>query len=84
MFKENYLSIKLPALILWESINLFIFIFRQQMKKVIKAKDCYGPVLERVKQNNIAKVQQENDIADPPPPGGNIMHTHNRAENKNY
>lgn len=54
------------------------------MKKVIKAKDCYGPVLERVKQNNIAKVQQENDIADPPPPGGNIMHTHNRAENKNY
>jgi len=41
------------------------------MKKVIKAKDCYGPVLERVKQNNIAKVQQENDIADPPPPGGN-------------
>jgi len=43
------------------------------MKKIIKAKDCYGPVLERVKQNNIAKVQQENDIADPPPPGGNIL-----------
>ncbi|EZA61460.1 pleiotropic regulator 1 isoform X2 [Ooceraea biroi] len=40
-----------------------------QMKKAIKAKDCYGPVLERVKQNNIAKMQQENDIADPPPPG---------------
>lgn len=42
------------------------------MKKVVKAKDCYGPVLERVKQNNIAKVQQENDTADPPPPGGNV------------
>ncbi|KMQ94286.1 pleiotropic regulator 1-like protein [Lasius niger] len=41
----------------------------QQIKKAIKAKDCYGPVLERVKQSNIAKMQQENDIADPPPPG---------------
>lgn len=43
------------------------------MKKIIKAKDCYGPVLDRVKQNNIAKVQEENDTADPPPPGGNIL-----------
>ncbi|XP_011689538.1 PREDICTED: pleiotropic regulator 1-like [Wasmannia auropunctata] len=41
----------------------------QQMKKVVKAKDCYSPIMERVKQNNMAKVQQENDIADPPPPG---------------
>jgi hypothetical protein len=44
------------------------------MKKIVKAKDCYGPVLDRVKQNNIAKVQEENDTADPPPPGGNILH----------
>ncbi|KAM0729366.1 Pleiotropic regulator 1 [Formica fusca] len=40
----------------------------QQIKKAIKAKDSYGPVLERVKQNNITKAQQDN-IADPPPPG---------------
>lgn len=43
------------------------------MKKAVKAKDCYGPVLERVKQNNMVKVQQENDTADPPPPGGNVL-----------
>lgn len=54
------------------------------MKKVIKAKDCYGPVLERVKQNNIAKVQQENDTADPPPPGGNILRYDIYDKNKNY
>lgn len=42
------------------------------MKKSIKARDCYGSILERVKQNNIAKVQEEN--ADPPPPGGNIFY----------
>lgn len=41
----------------------------QQIKKGIKAKDSYGPVLERVKQNNIAKAQHENNTADPPPPG---------------
>lgn len=41
------------------------------MKKAIKAKDCYGPVLDRVK-HNIVKIQ-ENDSVDPPPPGGNIM-----------
>jgi len=56
-----------------QRLFVLIFIFRQQMKKTIKAKDCYGPVLERVKQNNIAKVQQENDTADPPPPGGNVI-----------
>lgn len=43
------------------------------MKKAVKAKDCYSPVLERVRQINLAKVQQENDSADPPPPGGNIL-----------
>lgn len=43
------------------------------MKKCIKAKDSYGPILERVKQNNIAKMQQENDNVDPPPPGGNVL-----------
>lgn len=43
---------------------------RQQIKKSIKAKDCYGPVLEQVKQHNalMAKNHQENK-ADPPPPG---------------
>lgn len=46
------------------------------MKKVIKAKDFYGPVLERVKQSNMAKVQQENDTADPPPPGGKSCDPH--------
>lgn len=40
------------------------------MKKAIKAKDAYGPVLERVKNNNILKVQHQNDNVDPPPPGG--------------
>lgn len=40
------------------------------MKKVIKAKDCYGSVLECVKESSTAKMQQETDIADPPPPGG--------------
>jgi len=50
-----------------------LFLCRQQKKKAIKAKDCYSPVLERVKQNNIAKMQQENDTTDPPPPGGKIL-----------
>lgn len=41
----------------------------QNMKKSVKAKDCYGPVMERVKMNMMAKVQNENDNPDPPPPG---------------
>ena len=40
------------------------------MKKCVKAKDSYGPVLERVKTNNIMKAQNDNENADPPPPGG--------------
>lgn len=40
------------------------------MKKFVKAKDSYGPVLERVKTNNIMKAQNDNENADPPPPGG--------------
>ncbi|KOC66709.1 Pleiotropic regulator 1, partial [Habropoda laboriosa] len=39
----------------------------QKMKKSVKGKDSYGPVLERVKNNNIIKAQNEN--SDPPPPG---------------
>ncbi|KAL2712418.1 pleiotropic regulator 1 isoform X1 [Vespula squamosa] len=41
----------------------------QNMKKSVKAKDCYGPVMERVKHNMMTKVQNENDNPDPPPPG---------------
>ncbi|XP_047349661.1 pleiotropic regulator 1 isoform X1 [Vespa velutina] len=41
----------------------------QNMKKSVKAKDCYGPVMERVKHNMTTKVQNENDNPDPPPPG---------------
>ncbi|XP_076165718.1 transport and golgi organization 4 [Ptiloglossa arizonensis] len=41
----------------------------QKVKKSVKAKDCYGPVLERVKDNSIVKTQNENENADPPPPG---------------
>ncbi|XP_076635946.1 transport and golgi organization 4 [Colletes latitarsis] len=41
----------------------------QRVKKSVKAKDCYGPVLERVKDNNIMKTQNENENVDPPPPG---------------
>ncbi|OAD58867.1 Pleiotropic regulator 1, partial [Eufriesea mexicana] len=41
----------------------------QKMKKSVKAKDSYGPVLERVKNNNIIKTQNENENMDPPPPG---------------
>lgn len=41
----------------------------QKIKKSVKAKDSYGPVLERVKNNNIIKVQNENENIDPPPPG---------------
>ncbi|XP_015190933.1 PREDICTED: pleiotropic regulator 1 isoform X1 [Polistes dominula] len=41
----------------------------QSMKKSVKAKDCYGPVMERVKHNMMTKVQNENDNPDPPPPG---------------
>lgn len=40
----------------------------------MKAKDSYGPVLERVKNNNIIKVQNENENTDPPPPGGNYIY----------
>ncbi|KZC05880.1 Pleiotropic regulator 1 [Dufourea novaeangliae] len=40
-----------------------------KMKKAVKANDCYGPVLERVKTSNLAKTQNEPDNADPPPPG---------------
>lgn len=41
----------------------------QKMKKSVKAKDSYGPVLARVKTNNIMKIQNENENTDPPPPG---------------
>lgn len=47
---------------------------RQKIKKSVKAKDSYGPVLERVKNNNIIKVQNENENTDPPPPGGNYIY----------
>lgn len=48
--------------------------FRQKVKKSVKAKDCYGPVLERVKDNSIVKTQNENENADPPPPGGIFLY----------
>lgn len=41
----------------------------QKIKKSVKAKDSYGPVLARVKTNNIMKIQNENENTDPPPPG---------------
>lgn len=41
----------------------------QNIKKSVKAKDCYGPVMERVKNNMMTKVHNENDNPDPPPPG---------------
>lgn len=44
--------------------------YRQKIKKSVKAKDSYGPVLARVKTNNIMKIQNENENTDPPPPGG--------------
>lgn len=47
----------------------------QKIKKAVKAKDSYGPVLERVRQANLAKIQSENDIADPPPPGDETFGT---------
>lgn len=46
------------------------------MKKSVKAKDSYGPVLERVKNNNIMKAQNENENGDPPPPGGIYNYLH--------
>lgn len=41
----------------------------QKMKKSVKAKDCYGPILERVRNTDTAKAQNEHEITDPPPPG---------------
>lgn len=46
------------------------------MKKSIKAKDSYGPVLERVRNNNMMKPQKENENVDPPPPGGMYTYVH--------
>lgn len=40
-----------------------------RMKKSLKAKDCYGPILERVKTSNLSKMENEHENADPPPPG---------------
>ncbi|XP_048265478.1 pleiotropic regulator 1 isoform X1 [Bombus affinis] len=48
----------------------------QKMKKSVKAKDSYGPVLARVKTNNIMKIQNENENTDPPPPGGIYKYTY--------
>lgn len=39
----------------------------QRMVKNIKARDSYGPILDRVKEINARKANQEN--VDPPPPG---------------
>lgn len=52
-----------------------IMFYRQKMKKSVKAKDSYGPVLARVKTNNIMKIQNENENTDPPPPGGIYKYT---------
>ncbi|XP_015108596.1 pleiotropic regulator 1 [Diachasma alloeum] len=42
----------------------------ENQKKTIKARDSYGPIMERVKQNVQTKPRpSENDPADPPPPG---------------
>lgn len=46
-----------------------IISFRQNKIKSIKARDSYGPILERVK-NNAALKARNDDNADPPPPGG--------------
>lgn len=54
--------------------------YRQKMKRFVKAKDCYGPVLERVRNNNAIKAQHENENADPPPPGGTHLY-HTRINN---
>ncbi|CAK9807455.1 Pleiotropic regulator 1 [Anthophora plagiata] len=58
----------------------------QKMKKSVKGKDSYGPVLERVKNNNIMKAQNEN--SDPPPPGdesfggnNNVLVPYNQQQN---
>lgn len=47
----------------------------EKMKKGIKARDCYGPVLERVKSNRNKGVENDNDAADPPPPGDETFGT---------
>lgn len=57
---------------------------RLQTKKAVKAKDSYSPVLERVKQNNMVKMQQENDTADPPPPGGKVLQMMNMTRVRNF
>ncbi|XP_063983463.1 pleiotropic regulator 1-like [Diachasmimorpha longicaudata] len=42
----------------------------ENQKKAIKARDSYGPIMDRVKQNIQAKPRpSDNDPADPPPPG---------------
>ncbi|XP_066594680.1 uncharacterized protein [Prorops nasuta] len=40
-----------------------------KMRNAIKAKDGYGPIIDRVKPNNTVKHHNERDNADPPPPG---------------
>ncbi|XP_051167277.1 pleiotropic regulator 1 [Leptopilina boulardi] len=37
--------------------------------KNIKARDTYGPIVDRVKNMKMMKAQSENDNPDPPPPG---------------
>ncbi|XP_078036550.1 transport and golgi organization 4 isoform X1 [Augochlora pura] len=62
-----------------------------RMKKSLKAKDCYGPILERVKINNLSKMQSEHENSDPPPPGdesfggnnSNAMIPYNPLHNNN-
>ncbi|XP_034951083.1 pleiotropic regulator 1 [Chelonus insularis] len=41
----------------------------EKLKKNIKAKDSYGPIIERVKTNEREKVKNHNENTDPPPPG---------------
>ncbi|XP_011314163.1 pleiotropic regulator 1 [Fopius arisanus] len=42
----------------------------EKQKKMIKSRDSYGPIMDRVKQNAQTKPRpSDNDAADPPPPG---------------
>lgn len=40
------------------------------MRKSIKASDCYGTVLETVKQNKLSKAKRDSEHRDDPTPGG--------------
>ncbi|XP_012277006.1 pleiotropic regulator 1 [Orussus abietinus] len=47
----------------------FVDLNVERIKKGIKAKDSYGPIMERVKHNNNFQAQNDSEHKDPPPPG---------------